>query len=299
MTDIGTTRGAIAKAVAPLLIVNGVTVYGQLAYAMEDVSPAVWPLWACVALAVGFAMAVESVALYIQWHAHDALLLKSHATARSLRRASYVVALFVAAMNYSHFTESLGEPTAAGVAFGMLSLLSPWLWGLHSRRQARIQLLKERRADDAGAEFSSMRARMFPIRTWKAKRHSVDWNITDPIEAWNAYHGRVDVDASPAPDVVDASPVLTSVPSIPAQRTRGASSRAASWDVEKAVEMILADASTEDIMAATSVGAKPLQLARRAVRFLQDGMDVDAAAARVPCSLAHVRRIKAAMEVAA
>ena len=296
MTDIGTTRGATAKAVAPLLIVNGVTVYGQLAYAMEDVSPAAWPLWARVALAVGFAMAVESVALYIQWHAHDALLLKSHATARSLRRASYVVALFVAAMNYSHFTADLAVPTAAGVAFGMLSLLSPWLWGLHSRRSARIQLLKERRADDAGAEFSSMRARMFPIRTWKAKRHSVDWNITDPIEAWDAYHGRThraDVDAFPV-DVPDASPVVAS---IPVQRTRAASSKAASWDVEKAVEMILADASTEDIMAATSVGAKPLQLARRAVRFLQDGMDVDATAARVPCSLAHVQRIKAAMEV--
>src|SRR5512138_2664067 len=99
-----TPKGAIAKTVAPLLVVNALTVYGQLAYAMEDVAPAIWPLLSRIMLAIGFAMAVESVALYIQWHAHDALLLRSHSTARSLRRWSFLIALAVAAMNYSHFT---------------------------------------------------------------------------------------------------------------------------------------------------------------------------------------------------
>lgn len=285
MTQTEGTRRATAIAVAPLCVVNALTVYGQLAYAYEDVAPRVWPAWARVLLAVGFAAAVESVALYIQWHAHDALLLRSHSTARALRRWSFLIALAVAGMNYSHFTPAgLLTPTAAGIAFGMLSLLSPWMWGLHSRRAARIQLLKERRADDAGAEFSSMRARMFPIRTWKAKRYSVDWNITDPVEAWNAYHGRTQTVDVPVPSVRDIRPVRT-----------GASNRTASWDVEKAVTMVQADASSDAIMDATGVGAKPLQLLRRCVRFLADGLDAEAVAVKVPCSLAHVQRVKAAM----
>lgn len=286
MTTTEHTRGAIAITVAPLLIVNALTVYGQLAYAYEDVAPSAWPPLFRVILAIGFAAAVESVALYIQWHAHDALLLRSHSTARSLRRTSFLVALVVGAMNYSHFTVKLDKPTAAGIAFGMLSLLSPWMWGLHSRRQARIQLLKERRVDDAGAEFSTTRKRMFPVRTWMAYRWSIDQNETDPVRAWDGYK------ASKRPlDVPVADVVTASVQSSPV-RTRKA---VASWDVEKAVAMVQADASNADVMDATGVGAKPLQLLRRCVRFLADGLDEEAAAARVPCSLAHVQRVKAAM----
>ena len=69
----------------------------------------------------------------------------------------------------------------------------------------------------------------------------------------------------------------------------------ASWDVEKAVLMLQQDASSEDVMAACGVGAKPLQLLRRCMRFLDEGMDETKTAARVPCSLAHVQRVKAAM----
>jgi len=282
MTETDNHKGAIARAVAPLLVVNALTVYGQLAYAMAEIAPAAWPWPARVALSVGFAVAIESVSLYVQWHAHDALQLRSHSTARSLRRWSFLIAAAVGAMNYSHFADAGMRPTAAAIAFGMLSLLSPWMWGLHSRRMARIQLLKERRVDDAGAEFSTARKRAFPIRSLKAYRWSVDHNVTDPREAWDGYHGRTpDVDI-PAIESTSVRPVRPS-------------SRHTSWDVEKAVAMILAGASSEDIMAATSVGAKPLQLCRRAVRFLREGMDVQSTATRVPCSLAHVQRIKEAM----
>lgn len=284
MTETDNHRGAIARAVAPLLVVNALTVYGQLAYAMAEIAPTAWPWPARVALSVGFAVAIESVSLYVQWHAHDALQLRSHSTARSLRRWSFLIAAAVGAMNYSHFAKAGMAPTAAAIAFGMLSLLSPWMWGLHSRRMARIQLLKERRVDDAGAEFSTARKRAFPIQSLKAYRWSIDHNVTDPREAWDGYHGR-----TPVLDVDVPAIGSTSIPSV------RPSSRHASWDVEKAVAMILADASSEDIMAATSVGAKPLQLCRRAVRFLREGLDVQSAATRVPCSLAHIQRIQEAM----
>lgn len=300
MTQTESNRGAIARAVAPLLVVNALTVYGQLAYAMAHIAPATWPLLARVALSIGFAVAIESVSLYVQWHAHDALLLKSHSTARSLRRWSFLIAAAVGAMNYSHFAAAGLHPTAAAIAFGMLSLLSPWMWGLHSRRAARIQLLKERRVDDAGAEFSTARKRAFPIRSWKAYRHSIDFGITDPREAWDAYNGRVDVVASIPQQRVSSRPsgpdeVLDGV----MRQVVRTSTKVAAWDVEKAVAMLLVDASAQDVMDVTGVTAKPLQLLRRAMRFLGEGMDAEATAVRVPCSLAHVQRIQAAMGVTA
>ena len=323
MTEKESTRGATAKTVAPLIVVNALTVYGQLAYAYESIAPATWPVGARVILSIGFALAVESVALYIQWHAHDALLLRSHSTARSLRRTSFLVALIVGAMNYSHFTVKLDKPTAAGIAFGMLSLLSPWMWGLHSRRQARIQLLKERRVDDAGAEFSTTRKRMFPVRSWMAYRWSIDQNETDPVRAWNGYKadasfksifdrkGRVRKDATmdemlawadahlPKVDVVEDVPVEDVVDeSTQEARPVRTSSKVASWDVELAVKMLMdgrVNRTNEEIMEATGVTAKPLQLLRRCVRFLAEEMDETETAARVPCSLAHVQRVKAAM----
>lgn len=289
MTETNNHRGAIARAVAPLLVVNALTVYGQLAYAMEHIAPAAWPLLARVALSVGFAVALESVSLYVQWHAHDALLLRSHSTARSLRRWSFLIAAAVGTMNYSHFAAPGLHPTAAAIAFGMLSLLSPWMWGLHSRRAARIQLLKERRVDDAGAEFSTARKRAFPIRSAKAYRWSIDHGVTDPREAWDGYHGRVQMDAPVDVPSIESAPVrLTSRPSI-------GSAKAASWDVELAVKMILDSRPVDEVMDATGVTSKPLQLLRRAMRFLGEGLDAEATAVRVPCSLAHVQRVQAAM----
>lgn len=176
------------KAVAPLVVVNGLAVYGQLAYALEHIAPTAWVLPARIALSIGFAAAVESVALYVGWHAHDALLLKSHATARNLRRWSFLIAAAVAAMNYAHFASAGLRPTAAACAFGLLSLLSPWMWGLHTRRAARLQLLKERKVDEGGAEFSAERRRAFPIRTWQARRWSIDHGVTDPLAAWRGYN---------------------------------------------------------------------------------------------------------------
>lgn len=177
-----------ARAVAPLFLVNGLAVYGQLAYVYDHVAPANWNQPSRIALAIGAAAAVESIALTVGWYAHDALLVKAHSTARNLRRASYLIAGLVATVNYAHFAGPNLEPSAAAVMFGLVSLVSPWLWGLHSRRAQRIQLRKERRIDEAGAEFSSERRRHFPIRTMMARRWSIDHGVTDPREAWVGYN---------------------------------------------------------------------------------------------------------------
>lgn len=175
-----------ARTVGPLLLVNGAAVGGQLAYAYDQ-TPAEWHAAARVAVAVGVAAAAESVALYVGWHAHDALLAGARTTAARLRRASYAIALVMAAVNYSHFADGLLEPTALAVILGVLSSLSPWLWGLHTRRQQHVQLLREDLVDETGATFDPARRRAFPLRSWLARRWSIDHHVRDPRAAWEGY----------------------------------------------------------------------------------------------------------------
>lgn len=175
------------RPVAPLLIVNTFAVLGQVFYGYDHYAPIGWPFEARLAVAVGAAIGLESIAWYVSWHAHDALMLKATATASRMRRASYLIAAGVAAINYLHFSPDLA-PTGAAVVFAGFSLSSPWLWGLHTRRAHRVQLLREGQADSTGAVFSAERWRAFPVRTWKARRWSIDQGVTDPREAWVGYN---------------------------------------------------------------------------------------------------------------
>jgi hypothetical protein len=177
------------RMVVPLLLINMAALYGQVSFAYETIAPPEWTTAAKVVLACGVAAAIESVALYVSWHAMDALLLKSYGTAARLRRTAYLIAFAVGLMNYSHFTSSLFAPTAAAITFGLLSLVSPWLWGLHARRERHVQLMSEDRKliDDAGVEFSPERWKAFPLRAFMARRYALDEYITEPREAWTMY----------------------------------------------------------------------------------------------------------------
>jgi hypothetical protein len=176
------------RLLVPLLIVNSAAVYGQIAYAYDEIAPPDWGTGYRLALSVLFAAAVESIAVYVGWHAHDALLSKATTSAARLRRASYALAAAVAGINYAHFAAPGMRPTAAAVAFGLLSLLSPWLWGLHTRRAQHVQLTTAGVVDCTGATFSAERIRAFPFRSWAARRWSIDHNVTDPAAAWSGYN---------------------------------------------------------------------------------------------------------------
>lgn len=172
----------------PLLLVNAAAVYGQVAFFYEQVAPDGWPTPGKIALSVVIAGAIESMAVYVGWHAHNALMIKASATAARLRRASYLIAGVVAGINYWHFAGEGLTPTAASVAFGLLSLMSPWLWGLHTRRAQHVQLTREGAVDATGATFSIERIRSFPIRAYMARRWSIDHYVTDPQQAWEGYN---------------------------------------------------------------------------------------------------------------
>lgn len=171
------------RPVAPVAMVTGFAVFGQIGYGLDHYTPAGTPWVVRLIVAVGAAVTVESIANYVQWHAHDALLNGATGTAARLRRASYLIALGVAAVNYSHFSDGLA-PTPGAVVFGLFSGAQPWLWGLHTRRALQLQLKREGKVDVTGAVFSAERWRAFPYRTWLARRYSIANGITDPRAAW-------------------------------------------------------------------------------------------------------------------
>lgn len=126
----------------------------------------------------------------MSWHAHDALMHRATGTAAEMRRRAYLIAAVVAAMNYSHFDGPNWTPTPFAVGSGMASLLSPWLWGLHTRRAQQLQLLRADLVDETGAVFDRKRRRAFPIRTWRAERWSIEHHVRDPRVAWDGYHAQ-------------------------------------------------------------------------------------------------------------
>jgi len=173
--------------VLPLITVTVFAGFGQLLAGVDAYAPRDWDLPLRVLTAAGIAIGLEMIAVYVQWHAHDALLLKATATAARLRRVSYLIAGAVALFQYSHFATGGGARTPAAIVFAAFSASSPWLWGLHTRRAQHLQLLREGHADAGGATFAAERYRAFPIRTWKARRFSIDYSIADPREAWERY----------------------------------------------------------------------------------------------------------------
>jgi hypothetical protein len=166
--------GRRAVLVGPIILVNALALGGQIGFARAHLG---WGLPA----AVVFACALESIAIYVGWHAHAALLAGDSAT--KLRAASYLVAGIVAGINYEHYSVH-GAPSVPAVTFGLMSLLSPWLWSIHSRYEHRAQLRKAGLIDQRAAHFAAAKWLWFPFRTLGALRWSVDHGVQDPAEAW-------------------------------------------------------------------------------------------------------------------
>lgn len=142
-------RAARAGVLAvPVLLVNAVAFIGQYGY-LRDHLP--WIVPGTIMAAV----ALESIAVYLQWHAHLAQLAND--SALRLRLASYGLALVIAAMNYSHYAGPGWRPTVAAVTLGLMSAISPWLWAIHSRRVSRDELMKRKLIEEHAVRLGATR----------------------------------------------------------------------------------------------------------------------------------------------
>lgn len=182
-----TEAGQRAVFVAPLLLVTGFAVYGQIDYIIDELAPRDWDLAYRLILAVAAGIAIESISNLVQFKSHEARLRGATARGAKLSRASYLIAAGVAFINYQHFCGPNLAPTPLALMFAAFSLSSPWLWSLHTSAAEDEQRAAEGTLDRAGAVFAAERWRSFPILTFRARRYSVMHNIVDPVEAWDEF----------------------------------------------------------------------------------------------------------------
>ena len=169
-TDI--TRRAAAA--VPVVLVNVVAFAGQLAFLREHLP---WGLAGQVLMAV----TLETIAVYLAWQAHLAQLAND--SALRLRLAAYGFALVIAAMNYSHYARPGWSPTFAAVAVALCSAASPWLWGIHTRRVSRDQLMKAGLIEPHALRLGMTRWAWHPIRSARVMFHATWKGTTDPAKA--------------------------------------------------------------------------------------------------------------------
>ena len=161
-------------AAVPVILVNVVAFAGQLAFLRAHLP---WPLAGQVLLAV----TLESVAVYLAFHAHLAQMAND--SALRLRLAAYAFALVIAAMNYSHYAGPGWSPTFAAVALGLMSASSPWLWSVHSRRVSRDQLLAAGLIEPHALRLGGTRWTWHPLRSARVMWLATWEGITDPATA--------------------------------------------------------------------------------------------------------------------
>lgn len=193
-----TKRRAIATAI-PLLLVNVVAFGGQFAYISEHVT---WP----TAGQVIFALALESVALFLAYMAGQSLT--SGDSSYGLRLASYAFGFVIGLMNYSHYAGPMMHPTFEAVATGLMSVASPWLWGIYSRRQSRDILKARRLLPKRAVKLGALRWLMWPGQSWYVFRRAVWLGVNDQDEAMALWADRPEEPVEAAQIEAEAVPEL-------------------------------------------------------------------------------------------
>jgi hypothetical protein len=159
---------------APLLGLNAIAMFGQF-----DAFSHMPKISAPGALGIG--LVLETIALFLAHHAHQALVAGDSAT--RLRVASYVFGAGIGALNYHDQAAPDWAPTPLAVIFGLASALSPWLWSIHSRRSNRDRLLAMGLIERRAAKFAGARWLMYPIRTVRMLRWSIWTGEQEPAVA--------------------------------------------------------------------------------------------------------------------
>jgi hypothetical protein len=172
--DAASRRGRLVVAAVPVVLVNAVAFAGQLAFLRAHLP---WPLAGQLMMAA----ALESIAVYLAFHAHVAALAND--SALRLRLASYGFAAVIGVMNYSHYAAPGWRPTFAAVAVGLMSAASPWLWAVHSRRASRDRLLAAGLVEPHALRLGATRWLWHPLRSARVMFHATWTGITDPREA--------------------------------------------------------------------------------------------------------------------
>ncbi|MBB6557327.1 hypothetical protein [Nonomuraea rubra] len=162
-TERTRTAGRLLVMSTTNLGVNLVAVSGQAMSFMQRGLP---PLWAILAAGI-----VESVAVYVSWHAHVAL--REGDAAWATRMWSYAIGAGAGYLSYTHVQD---YPEL----FAACSLASPWLWSMHSRHLHRQDLRAQGLIDPRAPKFSVLRWLLHTKETFAAFKWAVSEGVQSP-----------------------------------------------------------------------------------------------------------------------
>lgn len=187
LSHAGTSRVArTITAAVPVVLVNATAFTGQLGFLNQHVP---WPGPGRVLIAV----TLETVAIYIMFHAHAAQMANDSAT--RLKLGAYTFALIIGGMNYSHYAGPNWRPTFMAVAMFLMSTLSPWLWNIHSRRTSRDALMAQGLIEPHAVRLGANRWMWHGLRCFRAMYWATWHGVNDPqrvVEHFQSLYGTPD-----------------------------------------------------------------------------------------------------------
>lgn len=170
----------------PIVLVNLMALSGQAAWAYGEAIRG--PLQGLVALSVvaalTFGLTLESIGVYLMLQAHDATMADQ--SSGSLRLSAYVVAAVMAVMNFDHWSH---YDRMLGVAFALLSMVSPFLWSVRAKSAHRAQQAARGIVDPAGVKLSTGRKIWHPFRALGVVRWASWAGEVDPARAVAGWEG--------------------------------------------------------------------------------------------------------------
>lgn len=187
--------------IVPLVLVNLAAIWGQAGWAQTNLHHG-------LVVAVLFALAVESIGMYLAWESHESAM--ADAPYLMLRLGSYGIGALAGALNYLHFRP---EGLSTACAFGALSAVSPWLWGVWSRSRNRGRLAELGMVDVRGVKLGTARKLFHPFRSFQVTRWAAWEGITSPAEAVTAWNHANDI-RNAVDDVFPDQSVFEEMPSV-------------------------------------------------------------------------------------
>jgi hypothetical protein len=167
-------RRAVYMAV-PVLAVNACAFLGQLGYFHTHLTA--WGLPGQLLVAA----ALESIAVFLSYHAHIARIVDDPAF--RLQMSAYALALVIGALNYSHWASADWRPNPIAITFALMSAVSPWLWGIHSRRESRDLLKASGLVESHAVRLGSTRWTWHPYRSARTMFRATWEGTTSPAQA--------------------------------------------------------------------------------------------------------------------
>lgn len=193
---MNTTQSKTPTLLAALLLIvlNTVAIGGQAAWFAERVTHD------NMVFAVAIAAVIELIGVFLSSMAHARAM--ANQSLGSTRAGSYVIGILAGILNYWHWHG------AAGVTFGVLSMLSPYLWSIWSQYRHRQKLAELGMVDARGLRLSTVRKVMHPIKSFKLVRFAAWEGITDVAEARQAWEIGNKIDEL-MPEPVSGIPLTT------------------------------------------------------------------------------------------